>query len=345
MLTKKILIIISGSILSLLVLLLLNYYYQINASASNESREVEFIVEKGQSVKAISQNLYKQELIRSKRFFEFFVWWTNKQAKLQAGEYRLNSRQTIRQVVDSLGNAKVSTVKIVIKEGESLSEIAQNLEKQGLFSREDFAKEVGADLASGAISKELLNKYDFLKSKPSEASLEGFLFPDTYLVFKKSSANEVVEKILNNFNIKLSESLKQEISRQGKSIYEVITMASILEKEVKTLEDMKVVSGIFWYRIKIGQALQSDATLSYILSDKIASHSLEELKTESLYNSYKYKGLPPTPIGNPGINAIMAAIYPTESEYNFFLSAKDNGQTIFSKTFQEHIANKQKYLK
>jgi len=122
-------------------------------------------------------------------------------------------------------------------------------------------------------------------------------------------------------------------------------MASIVEREVQSAEDMKIVSGIFWKRIEIGQRLQSDAPLSYILNDNNDQHSGKDLELDSPYNTYKYAGLPPGPISNPGISAMKAAIYPKDSAYNFFLTVSINGEkkVIFSKNFEEHVANRQKY--
>jgi UPF0755 protein len=122
-------------------------------------------------------------------------------------------------------------------------------------------------------------------------------------------------------------------------------MASIIEKEVRSTSDMKIVSGIFWNRIKNGQALQSCATLAYVLGVNKAQYSLEDTKVDSLYNTYKYRGLPPGPIANPGLDAITAAIYPESTNYNYFLSDPATGKTIYSKTLDEHNANKYKYLK
>ena len=139
--------------------------------------------------------------------------------------------------------------------------------------------------------------------------------------------------------------MRADISKQNKSIYDVITMASLIEKEVRTAEDMKIVSGIFWDRIKYGLPLQSDATLSYVLDDKIGGHTIEQTKIDSPYNTYKYRGLPPGPIANAGLNAIQAAINPIYTDYVYFLSEPEGGKTIYSKTLDEHNANKNKYLR
>jgi len=192
-------------------------------------------------------------------------------------------------------------------------------------------------------SQELKNKYTFLTEIPQGKSLEGYLFPDTYYFAKDATTQDILEKMLKNFNIKMTDALLDEISKQKKTLYDVITMASIIEGEVQTDEDRKIVSGLFWNRLKIGQAFGSDATLEYVLGGNKRQHSLAETKTDSPYNTYLYKGLPPGPVSNPGISAIRAAIYPIETEYNYFLSDPKTGKTIFSKTFEEHVVNKGKY--
>jgi len=346
---KKIILIFLGFLIFIAIISISIYLYEINSAVGKSSQGIEFSVEKGQSVREISSQLFEHGLIRSKWAFEFYVKLNHKQSKLQAGEYVLMPIQNIKEIVESLGNGKEQVVKILIKEGEEEANIAVNLEQQGLLRADDFLNITGKPFTdyrtTGKSLPNFSSKYSFLNDKPDYYSLEGYLFPDTYIAAKNSTPEQVVEKILDNFDKKLTPVMRDEIVRQGKTIYEVMIMASIVEKEVKTLEDMKIVSGIFWQRITNGQALQSDATLSYVLDDKTAAHNLEQLKTDSPFNSYKFKGLPPTPIGNPGINAIIAAIYPTHTDYNFFLTPKDSDQTIFSRTFEEHIRNKQKYLK
>ena len=180
---------------------------------------------------------------------------------------------------------------------------------------------------------------------PDNADLEGFLFPDTYRIDKAAAAADIIKKMLDNFQRKLTPAMLEEIKRQNKSVYEIIALASLVEKEVRTADDMKIVSGIFWQRIKNRQGLESCATLAYILGVNKAQYSVADTKIDSPYNTYKYRGLPPGPIANPGLNAITAAIYPEETDYNYFLSDPATGQTIFSRTLGEHNLNKAKYLK
>jgi len=149
---------------------------------------------------------------------------------------------------------------------------------------------------------------------------------------------------LANFNAKLTPELRQEIVKQKKSFFEVLTLASIIEKEVSEPEDMKMVADIFYKRLKAGIALQSDATVNYATGKSLIQPTYQDLSVNSLYNTYRYPGLPPGPISNPGINALKAAIYPTPNPYYYFLTT-ESGQAIYSKTYEEHLINKNKYLK
>jgi len=186
--------------------------------------------------------------------------------------------------------------------------------------------------------------YDFLADVPAGADLEGYLFPDTYRVFASTTADEVVRKMLSNFASKVSPEMLTEISRQKKTLHQIITMASVVEKEVASQNDMKVVAGIFWDRIKNGQALESCATLAYVLGENKIRYTHKDTRVESPYNTYINRGLPPGPIANPGLNSISSAIYPTYTDYNYFLSRPDTGETVFSKTYEEHVINTEKYL-
>ena len=195
-----------------------------------------------------------------------------------------------------------------------------------------------------------LSKFSFLASKPKNTDLEGYLYPDTYRVYASSTVTEIIDKMLNNFDQKLTPQMCADIASQGKTINEVITMASIIEKEAPISyatgdnQDAKIISGIFWNRIKSGQPLQSCATLAYVLGVDKAQYSAADTQIDSPYNTYRNQGLPPGPIANPGILAIEAAIYPTPSHYNYFLTPSGSSKIIYATTYEEHLKNKNKYL-
>ena len=244
---------------------------------------------------------------------------------------------TIPEIVQvlSVGEVVSNEVKVTFPEGTSAKEMADILKKKG-FDGDGFLKNINSGTGVAA-------NYDFLKSNPEKANLEGFLFPDTYIFFKTAKPEEIASRMLINFDEKLTPKMRENIQSQGKNIFDVVTMASILEKEVRTAEDMKIASGIFWDRIGAGMPLQSCATIAYVLGTEKKQYSIEDTRTPSPYNTYINKGLPPGPIDNPGMNSIFAAIYPTKTEFNYFLTDPATGKTIFSKTLEEHNASKAKY--
>ncbi|MHB8904486.1 MAG: endolytic transglycosylase MltG [Patescibacteria group bacterium] len=234
------------------------------------------------------------------------------------------------------------TVKIL--EGWTNQDIADYFSNRGKWT----SSEVFEVIDSASSTKSFSLQFNFLDQKKPLPSLEGYLFPDTYRIYASSTVEELVIKMLDNFSHKLTSKMLADIKAQDKTLSQIIIMASILEKEApfyeKNNNDAKIVSGIFWNRLNNGQALQSDATLSYIFRDNKSSHSGEELNNPSLYNTYKYRGLPPGPICNPGLLAIEAAIYPIKTDYNYFLTAQD-GSIYYAKNYNDHLQNKYKYLK
>jgi UPF0755 protein len=247
------------------------------------------------------------------------------------------------------------TVRIL--EGWTSRDIGQYLESFGQWSGEEFLDAAGWPQTDYRRDKtkppreDLSDQFSFLADKPEYYGLEGYLFPDTYRIYASSTVTEIIEKMLVNFDRKLTPTMRAEIEKQGRTIYEVITMASLVEKEAPIdystdgHRDARIIAGIFWHRLKIGQALQSDATLSYILSDNNPRHSGQELEIDSPYNTYKYRGLPAGPICNPGLAAIEAAIYPLDTDYNYFLTPTDKKEVIYARTYEEHLSNKNKYLR
>jgi UPF0755 protein len=327
-------------VLAVLLAVQISYWRGINNPVDKNGQDKIFVVKKGESVKQISDNLKRDGLIKSKLYFEIYVWRENKEKNLQAGEYVLSPNLTIKEIVRilSAGEALSDELTIKIIEGWSVADIDKYLAEMGLARDNEFIQSVKGDF------RFQISDFRFLSDKPEDVGLEGFLFPDTYRIFKDATVDDIIKKMLDNFDRKLTKQMRDDIRKQGKTIYEIITMASIIEKEVRTPEDMKIVSGIFWDRVKNGQALESCATLAYITGVNKQQYSIEDTKIDSPYNTYKYPGLPPTPICNPGLNAIQAAIYPKYTDYNYFLSRPDTGETIFSKTYDEHLKNKAKYL-
>ncbi len=292
-----------------------------------------FSVEEGQSVLQIAKNLEKENLIRNRFFFEFFVILNWSQSNLQAGSYELNPAMNTYKIARKIVSGEIFQLKVIIPEGFTLKQIEGELSAE--LQRPVFCKLTAGDFKG---------RFDFLEGVSDKANLEGFLFPDTYYFSLKDDDNKIFKRFLDNFNKKITPNLKNEIKLKNKSVFEIITMASLIEKEVKTLEDKKMVSGILWKRLKNGMPLQVDATITYITGGNSAKISTTDTKIDSPYNTYKYRGLPIGPICNPGFESIMAALYPKDNNYWFYLSTPV-GETIFSKTLEEHNIAKSRYLK
>ncbi len=291
-----------------------------------------FSINKGQGAFQIAENLEKEGIIKNKFFFDLYLIMTSDSDKLQAGKYSLNSTLNIPEVTRKFVLGETIKIKITIPEGFNLKQVEGEL-NSGLQK---------INLSKFSVI-EFKNEFEFLRNVPSNASLEGFLFPDTYFFDPDMEGREIAKVFLENFSKKLTADLREEIKRRDKSIFEIITIASLIEKEVITIDDKKIVSGILWKRLKIDMPLQIDATISYITGKKGTNISIEETKIDSPYNTYKYKGLPIGPISNPGLESIIAAVYPKDSRFWYYLS-KPDGQTVFSKTLEEHNLARIKYL-
>ncbi len=298
-------------------------------------KSITFVVERGVGAKEIAHTLQKEGIIKWAPLLRVYVYIKGTAGNLRAGEYQLSSTMNIPEIVGKFVSGEVIKKQITIIEGWNLDQIGFYLEEKGIYQRKEFLK---------AINKDFSQEFDFLRDKPKDSGLEGYLFPDTYEAVKGENAEEFIRGMLQNFDKKLTDDFKKDISLQNKTIFEIITMASILEKEVKTLEDKEIVSGIFWKRIKDKIPLQSCATIAFIKGENQWQYSYEDTRIKSPYNTYLNLGLPLGPISNPGIESIKAAIFPKESEYNYFLTDPETGKTIFSKTYEEHNANKSKYL-
>ena len=265
--------------------------------------------------------------------------------KMQAGTFYIPKGTSLLGVLRDLTQLQYQERQITLLEGWNLRDITNYLAASGVASKSAIIVMVGEPLKDNkSTTKDWSAEFSVLKSKPAKRSLEGFIFPDTYRLELNATAEDVVRKTLQNFDKKLTKELRAEIVRQKKTIFEIITMASILEREVRGYEDKQKVSDIFWRRIARGMGMEADSTVNYATGKSLASVTYDDLKITSPWNTYKYRGLPPGPISNPGLDSIRAAIYPKSNPYWYFLTPPD-GRVIYSKTFEEHIKNKQKYLK
>lgn len=308
---------------------------QVYYSHGTAEKAVTFEIQKGENAWEVGKKAEEAGIIKSQFYFVYYLWRESLVHNLMAGKYEIASSLSIPEiaVLTTRGEKESAQIKITFPEGWNISEMAERLQKNG-FSKEEFLK------FSQNPPQEIRDEFNFL---PKSGSLEGYLFPDTYYFAKDAKTENIIAKMLENFNLKLNKELRGEISRQEKDIHEIVKMASIIEGEVRTQEDRKIVSGIFWKRIESGRPLQSCATLAYVLGVNKKQYSYDDTRVESPYNTYLNVGLPPGPISNPGLESIKASVYPTKTNFEYFLSDSETGKTVFSKTIDEHNLNKVKF--
>lgn len=303
----------------------------------DESQYRDFTVEKGQGVNEIARKLQEEKIIKSSFWFEVNIWRKKQGLRLQAGKYSLSASLNIDEIGQVITGGKIipDEITITLPEGFTLRQMRQRLFESGITESMYLGEE--------QIGRYQL-QYKFLADIPAENDLEGFLFPDTYRLKPEIELGEISKRFLENFDKKLTPVLREEISRQGKTLYQILTMASIIQKEALNETEMATISGIFWNRIEAKMKLQSDATVNYATGKNIRQVTYSDLEDPSPYNTYKYEGLPPGPICNPGIAAIKAAIYPASTNYYYFFHPLGSS-AVYSRTGAEHEANRAKYLK
>lgn len=291
--------------------------------------------------RGIAQQLDDAKLVRNRYMFELIVLLAGLSKDLKAGTYELSPSMSSTAIAKALTKqAAPVEVTLTIPEGWTNVQIGSYLETRGIGTVEEFMSATNATDSRTILPDD---QFDFLSDKPSTATLQGYLFPDTYRVYPNATPTDVIKKMLDNFRVKVTANLRSQISAQGRTLFDVLTLASIVEREARTDADRRMVADIFWRRIAMDMPLQSDATVNYVTGKSLLRPSGTDLETDSLYNTYKYKGLPPGPIGNPGVASITAVVNPTANSYLFFLTDA-SGVAHYAATYEEHLANVQRYL-
>ncbi len=310
-----------GIILVGLLIFWLWWSQAIKPPVPDDGTSVLFSIESGENIRSIADKLQKQNLIRSPVAFFLLARFGSVADKIQAGEFRLSRRADMYKIADSLTHGTVD-VQITIPEGYRNEEIALKLAQSLSIPENEFLK----------------------------AAEEGFMFPDTYLIPKEASASQVSKIFLDNFNKKVTEKEISLIKQKNLTLDEVINIASIVEREAKLDEDRPLVASVILNRLNIGMKLDIDATIQYALGYIPAEKSwwkkeitLEDLEIDSPYNTYKNPGLPPTPIANPGLKAILAVLEAPKTDYLYYIADK-TGKSHFAISFDEHAKNIAKYL-
>ena len=313
----------------------------VDPANPDDTSDITFIVKSGDSLNRVSNNLEKQNLVRSGTFFKYFADFKGFGQKIQAGEYTLKRSMTVNEILDRLssGDGKPTVMDITIIPGWTVEDIANYLVKQNVLKDGQrflsLCKD-GKNFGEYYYVHDVLNSSDVSNRK---YVLEGYLAPDTYEIYISSDEETILRKLISQ-----TEAVFPSNFRNAREINmdmdDVFTLASLIEKEAKT-QDFAKVSAVFHNRLKKNMTLGSDAAVKYVLGTKRMALSQEDISVQSYYNTYKHKGLPPGPICNPSQDAVRAALYPDEeflsSGMLYFCSTNpDTGELHFSRTLEEH---------
>lgn len=314
----------------------------IETPASDDSTAVVFTINPGETAATIGPRLQREGLIKDAQLFLWLVRYRGVDAQLEAGEYELRPSMTMGEIVEAVQHGRLREVSVTIPEGKRAEEVAALLEERGLVDSEAFM----ALVSSGAFV------HDFLSDRPDEApsSLEGFLFPETYRIPVDYDATQLLDLMLTTFGERFTPERRQLAAQKGMTIYEVVTLASIVEREAVIPEERPIIAGVYLNRLEQGMYLQSDPTVQYALGYqedtgqwwKIPMSLEEDVPFDSLYNTYLYPGLPQGPICSPGLASLQAVLEPAETTYLFFFS-KFDGSHAFAETYEEHLRNQELY--
>lgn len=313
------------------------------AASLVSTEPVTITVEEGEGAEAIASKLKRAGVIRSALLFRVLAALEGVENRLGAGEYRLQKGMAAAQVLDLLRQGVTALGFVTIREGLRAEEVAALLEKAGVVPREEFLRAVAGDYRA---------EFDFLADLPAEATVEGYLFPDTYNFPQDATAAAVVRQMLANFDRRFGPTLRREAAQAGLSLHQAVTLASIVEREAHLPSERPLIASVFLLRLALDMQLAADPTVQYALTNdpaSVASHgywkrdlTVEDLQVSSPYNTYRNLGLPPGPIANPGLASLTAVARPTPTSYLYFV-AKPDGSHAFAETLEEHQQNAWRY--
>ena len=315
------------------------------------TEEIEVIIERNDSLSTISQKLEDAGVIRNHTAFKYYVDFSDMSSKLLAGKFTLSPSMSFDDIISILKrpSAAADTTRMTFAEGITIEGYGKLLEQENILKNSETWKDIaktGEGYENYSFIQEVIDKQNTAEKKRTYI-LEGYLFPDTYEFYLSSSETQIIDRLIAQFDRVFTEEYRTRAQELGMSIDDVVTLASIIEKEAKT-DDFKKVSAVFHNRLNSDMPLQSCATHQYFMPVKKIAYNSEELQVDSPYNTYLYSGLPAGPICNPGKAAIEAALYPDEAYLNggylyFCLGDPNTGETIFAQTYEEHLQNQAKY--
>ena len=311
----------------------------IERPVSEADVPVLFTIEQGETAVSIAARLEEMGLVRDADLFRLYLRHQGIDASLEAGDYDLSPNMNMVEIAQTLQHARVEEFALTIPEGWRAEQVAAFLSEQGVMNGDEFLElvEKGGDF-----------DYEFLRDRPagSPTSLEGFLFPETYRLPVGAGPEALLRRMLNTFDRRVSREMRAKAAQKGWTIYEVVTLASIVEREAVVPEERPLIASVYLNRLAAGMLLGADPTVQYALGYQPTTGqwwktpmSLEEYSlVDSPYNTYLYPGLPPGPICSPGLDSIRAVIEPAQSDYYYFV-ARGDGSHVFARTVEEHERN------
>ena len=329
---KKIIVILIILVIgpaALLGILTWNVFYYADQSSGNDISERVITVLPGQHFKMIASQLEEAGVLRDSLRFKLFARFKGYDKRIKAGEYRLSAALSPKQVLEIMVSGKVTLYRITIPEGYNLVQIAGLVSKMGLAEAPEFIRSARDPAVVNALGLEA-------------DSLEGYLFPDTYHFPKGLPLHEIMGTMVNRFREIFSTEWQERARQMDMSVHQVVTLASIIEKETGAAFERPLIASVFHNRLAKGMRLSSDPTVIYGIKNFDGNLTRKHLKTATPYNTYLNKGLPPGAIANPGLASLEAALYPAETDYLYFVSKKDSTHQ-FSTTFKEHNRAVRKY--
>jgi len=307
-----------------------NFYFTATHPLSKKFNPVSVEITPGMTLNNISNLLKDRNLIGNSLSFQLLAYLQKKQGQIQVGEFELSPSMTPKDILGIVTSGKTILHAVTIPEGYRITEIAALLEKRGLANAEKFILQTQ--------DQELIRSAGI-----SANSLEGYLFPETYHFSKNTPERKIIQSMLNTYQEKIK---KYQLPKQAQSVnlsfHEIVTLASLIEKETGLNEERKLISSVFHNRLKKNMRLQTDPTVIYAMINFDGNIRKKDLNIDSPYNTYKYRGLPPGPIASPGLKSIIAALEPSDSDYLYFVSRKD-GSHQFSSNLLDHNRAVQKY--
>ncbi len=317
---------------------------ELDTPAGDDPTPVAFTIEPGESVAEIAGDLKAKGLISDTELFRRYLQHRELDSKIQAGTYTLQATMTIPEIARVFEEASVSEQQVAIPEGKRLEEVAAIVATQTNLDQDDFLSMAQTGWRTSALAQE----HDFLTQIPITATLEGFLFPDTYRLALNATSQDLIRRMLDNFANQVAPDIIEGFTQRGMTLYQGITLASVVEREAVLDDERPIISGVYHNRLRDGWPLSACPTVQYVLGYQPEEETwwkptltFADLELASPYNTYRHPGLPPGPIANPGLKAIRAAAHPAETDYYFFMvdCDQDNGSHLFARTEAEHLAN------